>query len=408
MPFTPEDCHRARRDFPSLMRTVDGHPVAFLDGPAGTQVPEAVIEAISHYYRTSNSNTHGEFATSRESDHVVMTARETMAAFLGAPSRREISFGQNMTTLTFALSQALVREMKPGDEIVITQLDHEANRGPWLNLRERGIVVREVALRPDGTLDPEDFARQVTERTRLVAVGLASNALGTVNDVALARRLSKEAGAWLLLDAVHYAAHFPVDVAALDADFLLCSAYKFYGPHVGILYARPGLLDSLRTDKLRTQEDEAPWRIETGTLNHAALAGVTAAVEYIASWGTGETLRERIVSAMGAIGAWEHGLGAYYAGNAGRIPGVAVQGPDFSGLRAPTVSVTIDGVQPIDAARALGERGIQVWDGHFYAIRAMEVLGLAERGGVLRTGIVMYNTREEIDRLLEGIAALRG
>jgi cysteine desulfurase family protein (TIGR01976 family) len=406
MPFTPDDCNRARRDFPSLTRTVDGHPVAFLDGPAGTQVPESVIEAISHYYRTSNANTHGEFATSRESDHLVMTARETMAAFLGAPSRREISFGHNMTTLTFSLSHALVRAMQPGDEIVITQLDHEANRGPWLNLQERGIVVREVALRPDGTLDPEDFARQVTERTRLVAVGLASNALGTVNDVALARRLSKEAGAWLLLDAVHYAAHFPVDVVALDADFLLCSAYKFYGPHVGVLYSRPGLLDSLRTDKLRTQEDEAPWRIETGTLNHAALAGVTAAVEYIASWGTGETLRERIISAMGEIAAWEHSLGAYYAGNAGRIPGVAVQGPDFSGLRAPTVSITLDGVQPIDAARALGERGIQVWDGHFYAIRAMEVLGLAERGGVLRTGIVMYNTREEVDRLLEGIDAL--
>lgn len=407
MPFTAADCERCRRDFPSLARTVHDQPIAYLDGPAGTQVPEAVIEAISHYYRTSNANTHGEFLTSRESDRLVLAARETMAAFLGAPSQREISFGQNMTTLTFALSQALVREMRPGDEIVVTQLDHEANRGPWLNLRERGMVVREVALRADGTLDPEDFARQVTERTRLVAVGLASNALGTVNDVALARRLSREVGAWLLLDAVHYAAHFPVDVAALETDFLLCSAYKFYGPHVGILYARPGLLDSLRTDKLRTQEDEAPWRIETGTLNHAALAGVTAAVEYIASWGTGETLRERIVSAMGAVGAWEHGLGSYYAENARRIPGVTVQGPGFSGPRAPTVSIAIDGVRPIDAARALGERGIQVWDGHFYALRAMEVLGLAERGGVLRTGIVMYNTREEIDRLLEGIAALR-
>ncbi|HEV2844096.1 MAG TPA: cysteine desulfurase-like protein [Thermoanaerobaculia bacterium] len=407
MPFTAADCERCRRDFPALERTHKGEPLAYLDGPAGTQVPESVIEAISSYYRTANANTHGEFPVSRETDRLLDATREAAAAFLGAPDWRTVSFGQNMTTLSFFLSRALERVMKPGDEIVITQLDHEANRGPWLNLRERGIVVREVALRPDGTLDPEDFARQVTERTRLVAVGLASNALGTVNDVALARRLSKEAGAWLLLDAVHYAAHFPVDVAALDTDFLLCSAYKFYGPHVGILYARPGLLDSLRTDKLRTQEDEAPWRIETGTLNHAALAGVTAAVEYIASWGEGETLRERIVSAMGAIGAWEHGLGAYYAGNAGRIPGVTVQGPDFSGLRAPTVSVTIDGVRPIDAARALGERGIQVWDGHFYAVRAMEVLGLAERGGVLRTGIVMYNTREEIDRLLEGLAALR-
>jgi cysteine desulfurase family protein (TIGR01976 family) len=411
MPFTAEDCSRCRRDFPSLSRTVDGIPLAFLDGPAGTQVPEPVIEAIAGYYRTSNANSHGEFPTSRETDRLLDSTRETVAAFLGAPSGREVSFGQNMTTLNFSLSQALAREMAPGDEIVITQLDHEANRGPWLNLRERGIVIREVALRPDGRLDPEDFARQVTGRTRLVALGLASNALGTVNDAALARELSRRVGAWLLLDAVHYAAHFPLDVTALDADFLLCSAYKFYGPHVGILYSRPGLLDRLRTDRLRTQEDAAPFRIETGTLNHAALAGVKAAIEYIASWGTGGTLRQRIVSAMEAIGGWEHGLGAYYHENVRRIPGVAVHGPDFSGSdsagqRAPTVSITLDGVRPLDAARALGERGLQVWDGHFYAVRAIEVLGLEERGGVLRTGIVMYNTRQEIDRLLEAVEAL--
>jgi cysteine desulfurase family protein (TIGR01976 family) len=406
MPFTADDCERCRRDFPSLARTVNGLPLAYLDGPAGTQVPEVVVQAIAGYYRTSNANTHGEFPASRETDALMRETREAVAAFLGAPSGREISFGQNMTTLNFSLSQALAREMKPGDEIVITQLDHESNRGPWLNLRERGITVREVALRPDGRLDPEDFARQVTGRTRLVALGIASNALGTVNDVALARRLSKDAGAWLLLDAVHAAAHFPLDVVALDADFLLCSAYKFYGPHVGLLYARPGLLDRLRTDKLRVQEDEAPYRIETGTLNHAALAGVKAAIEYIASWGEGATPRERIVSAMTGIAVWEESLGAYYCENVRKIPGVTVQGPDFSGPRAPTVSITLDGINPRDAARALGERGLQVWDGHFYAVRAIEVLGLAERGGVLRTGFVMYNTRAEIDRLLEGVAGL--
>jgi cysteine desulfurase family protein (TIGR01976 family) len=405
-PFTAADCARSRRDFPSLSRTVDGLPLAFLDGPAGTQVPEPVIAAMADYYRTSNANTHGEFPTSRETDRLLHDTRETVAAFLGAPGGREVSFGQNMTTLNFSLSHALAREMAPGDEIVITQLDHEANRGPWLNLRERGIVIREVALRPDGRLDPEDFARQVTAKTRLVALGLASNALGTVNDAALARRLSKEVGAWLLLDAVHYAAHLPLDVVALDADFLLCSAYKFYGPHVGILYARPGLLDRLRTDKLRVQEDEAPFRIETGTLNHAALVGVKAAVEYIASWGDGGTLRERIVSAMERIAGWEHGLGLHYYDSVRRIPGVTVWGPDFSGPRAPTVSITIDGVLPLAAARALGEKGVQVWDGHFYAPRAIEVLGLAERGGVIRTGLAMYNTAEEIDRMLEGVAAL--
>jgi cysteine desulfurase family protein (TIGR01976 family) len=407
MPFTATDCQRARQDFPSLVRTWKGRPLAFLDGPAGTQVPRAVIDAISGYYSTTNANTRGFFPTSRETDEILATARAAAAAFLGAPSYREISFGANMTTLAFALSHALAREMKPGDEIVITELDHEANRGPWLHLRERGVEIREVALRPDGRLDPEDFARQVTRKTRLVAVGHASNLLGTVNDLALARELSRSVGAWLLVDAVHSAAHFPIDVAALDADFLLCSAYKFYGPHVGILYTRPGLLARLRPDKLRTQDDAAPYRIETGTLNHAALAGVAAAIEYIASWGEGESLRARVVSAMSGIAAYEHEVGGYYYASARQIPGVTVWGPDFaSGLRAPTVSITIDGWTPAEIATRLGDQGLQVWDGDFYALRAVEVLGVAPKGGVLRTGIVMYNTREEVDRLLLGIAEI--
>jgi cysteine desulfurase family protein (TIGR01976 family) len=408
MPFTAAECERARRDFPALSRIVDGRPLAFLDGPAGTQVPEAVIDAVAGYYRTSNANTHGEFPTSRESDRLLHETREAVAAFLGAESWRQVSFGQNMTTLNYALSHALVKEMAPGDEIVITQLDHEANRGPWLALQERGITVREVALRMDGTLDPEDFARQVTARTRLVAVVMASNALGTVTDVALARRLARQAGAWLLLDAVHYAAHLPLDVQALDADFLLCSAYKFYGPHVGILYCRPGLLERLPAERLRTQEEEAPWRFEMGTLNHAALAGVKATVEYLSAWGEGETLRQRIVSAMGGIAAYEHGLGAHYYEEVRRIPGVTAWGPDFSGPRAPTVSITIDGVHPAAAARRLGEKGLQVWDGNFYALRPVEALGLAEKGGLIRTGIVMYNTRQEVDRLLEAVAEIAG
>ena len=405
MPFTETECFRARRDFASLGRTVNGRPLAYLDGPAGTQVPEPVIAAMTAYYRTSNANVHGEFVTSRETDHLLDATREAVAAFLGAPSWREVSFGQNMTTLNFLLSQALVRVMKPGDEIVITQLDHEANRGPWLELRERGITLREVALRPDGTLDPEDFARQVTGRPRLIAIGAASNALGTVNDLALARRLADEAGAWLLLDAVHYAAHFPVDVQALGCDFLLCSAYKFYGPHVGLLYTRPGLLDELPTLRLSTQDPQAPFRIETGTLNHAALAGVKAAIEYIAAWGSGSTLRERIVTAMGDLAAYEHGLAGPYYEMVRQIPGVKVWGPDFSrGSRTPTVSITVEGVPATDVARHLGEAGLQVWAGHFYASRAMEILRL--RQGVVRTGLAMYNTREEIDRLIEEIERL--
>jgi cysteine desulfurase family protein (TIGR01976 family) len=402
--FTEADCLRSRRDFPALERTLNGRPLAYLDGPAGTQVPRAVIDAISTYYSTSNANSHGFFPTSRDTDRLVLETREAAAAFLGAPSWREVSFGPNMTTLTFALSHALVRAMQPGDEIVITQLDHEANRGPWLHLQERGIVIREVALRPDGRLDPEDMARQIGPKTRLVAIGWASNALGTVNDVALARRLSSAVGAWLLVDAVHYAAHFSVDVTALDTDFLLCSAYKFYAPHIGILYARPGLLDSLRTDKLRTQDDEAPYRIETGTPNHAALAGVKAGIEYIASWGQGGTLRERLVSAMEGIGAYEHSLAARYYDQVRQIPGVTVWGPDFSNRhRAPTVSITVAGIPSPEVARRLAEQGIQVWDGHFYAVRAMEALGIVEQKGVLRSGFMMYNTREEIDRLVAAI-----
>jgi len=405
--FTATDSQSARQDFPSLARTWKGRPLAFLDGPAGTQVPRFVIDAVSGYYSSSNSNTRGYFPTSRESDEILQATRETAAAFLGAPSFREVSFGANMTTLAFALSHALVREMRPGDEIVITQLDHEANRGPWLHLRERGIEVREVALRPDGRLDPEDFARQVTAKTRLVAVGHASNLLGTVNDVALARELSSAVGAWLLVDAVHSAAHFPLDAVAMDVDFLLCSAYKFYGPHVGLLYTRHGLLDRLKTDKLRTQDDASPFRIETGTLNHAALAGVKAAIEYIAVWGRGVTLRERVVSAMHGIAAYEHEVGAYYHEQVRQIPGVTVWGPDFAaGIRAPTISITVDGITAAEAATRLGDQGIQVWDGDFYAARAVEVLGLAPGGGVLRTGVVMYNTREEIDRLLQGLAEI--
>jgi len=324
MAFSDSDCLRARADFPALERTLGGRPLAFLDGPAGTQVPAAVIDAVSGYYRSSNANTHGQFVTSRESDETLLTARRAMAAFLGAPDWRTISFGQNMTTLAYSLAHAFGRLFRPGDEVVITQLDHEANRGPWLGLEERGVTVREVALVPGGTLDMAGFAAAVCERTRLVAVGSASNALGTVNDVAAVRALCREVGAWLLVDAVHHAPHFPQDSSALDPDFLLCSAYKFYGPHVGVLYTRPGLLEELPVDRLRVHDTAAPWRIETGTLNHAALAGVTAAVEYLASWGQGDALRARVVSAMTGIAAYEHGLAAEYFEPVREVPGVPV------------------------------------------------------------------------------------
>jgi cysteine desulfurase family protein (TIGR01976 family) len=405
MAYTLEHCLRARQDFPALTKNPD---LAFLDGPGGSQVPRAVVEAIADVYASCNVNTHGNFGPSREVDRRLEIARGVVAAFLGAENGSCISFGQSMTTLCFNLSTAIGRTLEKGDEVVITQLDHEANRGPWRNLEERGVVVREVRLLESGELDPADMAAKITPRTKLFAIGASANSLGTANDLALARRLTRKVDALLVVDAVHYAPHFPVDVQALGADFLLCSAYKFYGPHVGVLYSRPGALDRLPTDRLSVQDPAAPYRIETGTLNHAAIDGVRAAVEYIASWGAGASLRERIVDAMTHICAYEHELAKFYHDAVRRIPGVRVWGPDFDGgrSRAPTVSITLDNMTAAAAATALGNQGVCVWDGDFYAARTVEVLGLAERGGLLRTGISMYNTRDELTRLLTGLQRL--
>ncbi len=407
MPYTAEHSLRSRKDFPALQRRPDGIELAFLDGPAGSQVPNAVVEAIADFYASCNVNTHGNFPPSREVDRRMQRSREVVAALLGAPAAECVSFGQNMTTLSYALSYAVGRTLQSGDEVLITQLDHEANRGPWLNLRERGILIREVRLKESGILDTEDMAAKISSRTKLFALGASSNALGTVNDIALARRLTREVGALLVIDAVHYAPHFPLDVRAMDADFLLCSAYKFYGPHVGILYSKPGALERLPTDRLSTQDPAAPYRIETGTLNHAAIDGVRAAIEYLAGWGAGTTLRERIVDALDGISAYEHQLATLYHEQVRRLPGVRVWGPDFgSRSRAPTVSVTLARLTAAEAATALGAEGICVWDGDFYASRPVEVLGLAERGGLLRTGMSMYNTQDEVRRLLRGIEKL--
>jgi cysteine desulfurase family protein (TIGR01976 family) len=404
MAYTLEHCLRSRQDFPALIKNPD---LVFLDGPGGSQVPRVVVEAIADVYASCNVNTHGNFAPSREVDRRMEAARSVVATFLGAEGGSCISFGQSMTTLSFNLSAAIGRTLEKGDEVLITQLDHEANRGPWLRLEERGVVVREVRLLESGELDPADMAAKITARTKLFAVGASANSLGTVNDIALARRLTRQVDALLVIDAVHYAPHFPIDVQALGADFLLCSGYKFYGPHVGVLYSRPGALDRLPTDRLSVQNPAAPYRIETGTLNHAAIDGVRAAVEYIASWGSGASLRERIVDAMTHISAYEHELAAYYHDALQGIPGIRVWGPDFSGrARAPTVSITLGKITAAEAATALGNQGICVWDGDFYAARAVQVLGLAERGGLLRTGISMYNTRDELDRLLTGLERL--
>jgi len=396
------DSAQIRTQFPSLTRIHNNIPLTYLDAPAGTQVPQSVIDAISNYYKTSNANTHGEFLTTNETDGVVATMRKSMAAFLGAEGPETISIGQNMTTLNFALARGIARYLQPGDEVLITQLDHEGNRGPWLMLREFGINVREVRVLSNGTLDEKDFAEKVNEKTRLIAVGLASNALGTCNNVKLARELAYKAGAWLMLDAVAYAPHFNINVQQLGCDFLLCSAYKFYGPHVGILYSRPGLLDRINTDRLRTALQYAPEKIETGTLNHAAIAGVTAAVDFIRSLG------KDFADAYRKIGEHERKLAIQLFDGLNKIDGVKVIGQDFNSTdRAPTVSFTFKGKTPTEVCRHLATHNIFAWDGHFYAIRAIEALGLLELGGVTRIGMAIYNTPAEIDKTLQVLKTLK-
>ncbi len=404
-----KDVWGRREEFPSLKRSQNGYPLAYFDGPGGTQVPQAVIDGVSHYYITHNSNTHGFFITTNESDQMVEDTREAVATFLGAGSGKNISFGHNMTTLNYTLSRAIGRFLQPGDEILVTQLDHEANRGPWLALRELGIEVREIGITPGGTLDYDDLREKINENTRLVAAGFSSNALGTVNDIALLRKLTYEVGAWLLVDAVHYAPHFPLDVTSLGVDFLLCSAYKFYGPHVGILYAKEGVLGQLPVYTLRSQEQSAPYCIETGTLNHAAIEGVKAAVEYIATFGKGGSLREKIVTGMERIREYEHLLAREIYAGLGEIPGLTLIGPSFeTERRAPTVSFTLEGMDPIDVCKELNEKGICAWDGHFYAMRPIELLGLMERGGVTRVGVSLYNTMEEVERLVSAVKEIAG
>ncbi len=401
------DLTSIRDQFPSLQRKPNRFPMIFLDGPGGTQVPDRVIDAISHYYKTSNANSHGEFITTHETDEVISNMRTAMAALLHAENSSCISIGQNMTTLNFSLARGIARMLKPGDEVLITQLDHEGNRGPWLMLREFGIKVKEVKLRPSGVLDYDDFEAKINENTRVVAVGMAANSIGTVNDIKKARELAYKHNAWLVLDAVHYAPHFSIDVQKLGCDFLLCSAYKFYGPHVGILYSRPGLLDRIPTDRLRTAGQAAPDSIETGTLNHAAIAGVTAAVDFLASLGSGTTLRDRLVSAYKNIGEHERTLAIQLYEGLKKISGIKVIGQDFSAAhRAPTVSFTFEGKTPQQVCAHLATKNICAWDGNFYAIRAIEILGLMERGGVTRLGISVYNRSEDIEATLDQLKSL--
>jgi cysteine desulfurase family protein (TIGR01976 family) len=400
-----------RAQFPSLQLKVNGHAAAFLDGPAGTQVPEQVIDAVTNYFTAANANTCGAFETSRRNDAILASTRQAMADFFHCDAD-EVIFGQNMTTITFALSRALGRELRLGDEIVITQLDHDANVAPWRALEEMGIVIRQVDIREaDCTLDLEDLKRKLTNKTKLVAVGYASNAVGTINPVAEITRLAHAAGALMFIDAVHYAPHGPIDVRELDCDFLVCSPYKFFGPHMGTLYGKREHLLRFKPYKVRPAPDTLPDRWETGTQVQELIAGIGAAVDYIAEVGrrSDPGAKDRRSALMAAYRVTrQHEMTLLVR----LIPGLlAIPGLHFYGITDPqrfhercsTVSVRIGDHHPTDVAKFLGDRGIFTWDGNYYAMNLAERLGVQDKGGFLRIGLVHYNTADEVDRLVSGL-----
>jgi cysteine desulfurase family protein (TIGR01976 family) len=397
--------------FPALSRTVNDQPAVYLDGPGGTQSPRAVIEAMTHYLQQGSSNLGGPFLTSRDADDVVESARAAMADLLNARPE-EIVFGQNMTSLTFSISRAISRSWEPGDEIIVTKIDHDANISPWLTAAaDRGVTVRWLDFHPENcTLAVETLTSLLSDRTRLVAVNYASNAVGTINDVRTIIAAAHRAGALVYVDAVHYAPHGPIDVKALDCDFLACSVYKFFGPHTGVLYGKYDLLETLPAYKVRPAPSLPPGKWETGTQSFESLAGVTAAVDYLAALGGSDgTRRERLAAAMRAIKAYEVGLSEAFLRRTVTVPGLHVYGiTDVEELnaRTPTFAVSLDGYSPEEVATFLGEQGIFVWHGHYYAVAVMERLNTLEHGGLVRIGFVHYNTLAEMDRLFAALGAL--
>ena len=410
----PFDVAWVRSQFPALSESVNGQPAAFLDGPGGTQVPHKVILAISDYLQHSNANTCGAYATSRRTDAVIAGARAAMADFLGCDAD-EIVFGPNMTTLTFALSRSIGRELGPGDEIVVTHLDHDANVSTWRSLEERGVTVRFADIQEnDCTLDMQHLARQITAKTKLVAVGYASNAVGTINDVKEVVRLAHQVGALAFVDAVHYGPHGLIDVRAIDCDFLACSTYKFFGPHMGVLYGKREHLKRLQPYKVRALVNEVPNRWEMGTLNHECIAGITACVEYLADLGRhvnskSTNRRSALISAFQTIQAYERTLAERMLRGLLAIPGLKAYGiTDLQKLanRTPTFAVRVDGHTPLELATKLGDGGFFTWDGNYYALNLTERLDVEKSGGFLRIGLVHYNTAEEVDGVVAALQAI--
>jgi len=406
------DIDWVRSQFPSLQTQVNGQAAAFLDGPAGTQVPTQVMHAIQNYLTTANANTSGAFLTSRRTDEMIANTRAAMADFFHCDPN-EVVFGQNMTTLTFATSRAICRDFHPGSEILLTTLDHDANFSPWQALEEKGMVIRQADIREeDCTLDLEDLKSQLSEKTRLVAVGYASNAVGTINPVAHITQMAHAAGAMVYIDAVHYAPHGLIDVKGLDCDFLVCSPYKFFGPHLGTLYGKREHLERFRPYKVRPCTDQIPDRWESGTQVHELIAGVGAAVDYLAEVGRRSdrsvtSRRDALAAAYRATMAYERQLITRLIEGLRALPEVRIYGitePERFDARCSTLSLRIGDRHPTEIAKFLGNRGIFTWDGNYYALNLTERLGVESKGGLLRIGLVHYNLAEEVDRLL---AALR-
>jgi cysteine desulfurase family protein (TIGR01976 family) len=431
--LTALDLSWVRSQFPALAQSIHGEPAVFLDGPGGTQVPQRVIDAIADYLARNNANTGGAYATSRNTDRMIAEARSAMGDFLNCDAD-EIVFGPNMTTLTFAMSRALGRELGPGDEIVLTLLDHDANFSPWKALEEKGVVIRTVKFHEaDCTLDMDDLATKLTatigKRTKLVAVGYASNAVGTINNVAEVVRLARQAGALSYVDAVHYAPHGAIDVRALDCDFLVCSTYKFFGPHMGVLYGKRAHLKRLRPYKVRPNTDNIPNCWEWGTLNHECIAGIKACMDYWEELGRrvetrlAASLQEEraklaVTTRRAAILAAHHAIHQHERAmtekmNAGLL---AIRGLKLYGISDPqrfenrcaTFVVRVEGHTPLELATKLGERGFFTWDGNYYALNLTEQLDVERLGGFLRIGLVHYNTLEEVKRLLGALREIVG
>jgi cysteine desulfurase family protein (TIGR01976 family) len=404
-----------REQFPALNRQFDGAPAVFFDGPGGSQAPQAVIDAIGAYLRTRNANQGGVFATSRESDELLETAHQALADLFGVSDPANIVFGANMTTLTFSISRALSRTWSARDELIVTRLDHNANVTPWvLAARDAGATVHHLPIHaPDGTLDLDELRRFLSARTRLVAIGAASNAVGTINPVSEICRMAHEVGAEVYVDAVHAVPHLLPDVAAWNCDWLVASAYKFFGPHVGVLWSRGNRLSELEAYKLRAATDSSPGKWMTGTQNHEGIAGTLAAVEYLAALGRrvaprAADRRSALSAAYSAIGEYERRLSAHLLAGLSNLPGVEVFGlhdPARHFERVPTFGFRHARVKPAALAQRLADRGIFVWHGNFYALPLTEALGL-EPEGMVRVGMLHYNTMAEIDRLLLELSEL--